>query len=102
MILNLSKEFDSIMHYSRNTFAKGAFMDTLRPILQPGISIKPSIGQRIKLSPGDKIQARKLYRCPSCGQTLQVKHCQNFCIEIVLIDSYWQFVKPRLSICCQI
>ena len=61
------------MHYSRNTFAKGAFMDTLRPIPQPGVSIKPTIGQRIKLSDGDKIQARKLYRCPSCGQTLQVR-----------------------------
>ncbi|NWQ95938.1 TLL1 protein, partial [Burhinus bistriatus] len=63
-------DFDSIMHYARNTFSRGMFLDTILPSRDDN-GIRPSIGQRTRLSKGDIAQARKLYRCPACGETLQ-------------------------------
>ncbi|KAK6493301.1 dorsal-ventral patterning tolloid-like protein 1 [Huso huso] len=63
-------DFDSIMHYARNTFSRGMFLDTIRPSRDEN-GIRPAIGQRTRLSKGDIAQARKLYRCPACGETLQ-------------------------------
>ncbi|KAL7981378.1 hypothetical protein Chor_002274 [Crotalus horridus] len=48
----------------------GIFMDTILPKYNVN-GVKPSIGQRIRLSKGDIAQARKLYKCPACGETLQ-------------------------------
>ena len=68
---SLGEEYDygSIMHYARNTFARNNYLDTILPRRKPGMVVRPEIGQRVKLSPGDIRQARKLYRCPSkyCG-----------------------------------
>ncbi|EGV91962.1 Bone morphogenetic protein 1 [Cricetulus griseus] len=63
-------DFDSIMHYARNTFSRGIFLDTIVPKYEVN-GVKPSIGQRTRLSKGDIAQARKLYKCPACGETLQ-------------------------------
>ncbi|XP_073088731.1 tolloid-like protein 1 isoform X4 [Manis javanica] len=63
-------DFDSIMHYARNTFSRGMFLDTILPSRDDN-GIRPAIGQRTHLSKGDIAQARKLYRCPACGETLQ-------------------------------
>jgi hypothetical protein len=79
--LGLSYDFDSIMHYARNTFSKvlftlsfrsqslirnkkwlnkqGTYLDTILP------QADPEIGQRIRLSEGDISQTNKLYKCPS-------------------------------------
>uniref|UniRef100_A0A8C4WNS8 Metalloendopeptidase n=1 Tax=Gopherus evgoodei TaxID=1825980 RepID=A0A8C4WNS8_9SAUR len=63
-------DFDSIMHYARNTFSRGVFLDTILPRRDDN-GFGPTIGQRIRLSQGDIAQARKLYKCPACGETLQ-------------------------------
>ncbi|XP_073181516.1 bone morphogenetic protein 1 isoform X6 [Lepidochelys kempii] len=63
-------DFDSIMHYARNTFSRGVFLDTIKPKYNVN-GVVPHIGQRTRLSKGDIDQARKLYRCPACGETLQ-------------------------------
>ncbi|XP_027454218.2 bone morphogenetic protein 1 isoform X2 [Zalophus californianus] len=56
-------DFDSIMHYARNTFSRGIFLDTIVPKYEVN-GVKPPIGQRTRLSKGDIAQARKLYKCP--------------------------------------
>ncbi|RXN09774.1 bone morphogenetic 1-like protein [Labeo rohita] len=56
-------DFDSIMHYARNTFSRGIFLDTILPRYDVN-GVRPPIGQRTRLSKGDIAQARKLYKCP--------------------------------------
>ncbi|XP_047426669.1 bone morphogenetic protein 1-like isoform X2 [Mugil cephalus] len=63
-------DFGSIMHYARNTFSRGIFLDTILPRYDVNGG-RPSIGQRTKLSKGDIAQARKLYKCAKCGDSLQ-------------------------------
>ncbi|XP_048419728.1 tolloid-like protein 2 isoform X2 [Stegostoma tigrinum] len=63
-------DFDSIMHYARNTFSRGVFLDTILPRRDEN-GMRPPIGQRVRLSKGDIAQAKKLYRCPACGESLQ-------------------------------
>ncbi|GCC20155.1 hypothetical protein chiPu_0021288 [Chiloscyllium punctatum] len=63
-------DFDSIMHYARNTFSRGVFLDTILP-RRDEHGMRPPIGQRVRLSKGDIAQAKKLYRCPACGESLQ-------------------------------
>ncbi|XP_061589374.1 bone morphogenetic protein 1-like isoform X2 [Cololabis saira] len=63
-------DFDSIMHYARNTFSRGIFLDTILPRYDVK-GVRPSIGQRTRLSKGDIAQARKLYKCAKCGDSLQ-------------------------------
>lgn len=63
--LGLTYDYDSIMHYARNTFSKGTYLDTIQPILVGTGSKRPEIGQRIRLSDGDIAQTNKLYSCPS-------------------------------------
>ncbi|CAK8687745.1 unnamed protein product [Clavelina lepadiformis] len=72
-INSLGEKYDyySIMHYARNTFSKGMFLDTIRPMVDPDTGVRPSIGQRTRLSEGDVRQAKKLYKCPTCGETFQ-------------------------------
>lgn len=52
------------MHYAKNTFSKGTYLETILPIDIPGKK-RPEIGQRIRLSEGDIAQANLLYKCPS-------------------------------------
>lgn len=85
--MGLSYDFDSIMHYARNTFSKvlltlsfrsqslirnkkwlnkqGTYLDTILPQADPETKSRPEIGQRIRLSEGDISQTNKLYKCPS-------------------------------------
>lgn len=63
--LGLPYDFDSIMHYAKNTFSKSTFLDTILPIENPLLKVRPEIGQRIRLSKGDILQTNLLYRCPS-------------------------------------
>ncbi|NXG58919.1 BMP1 protein, partial [Hemiprocne comata] len=67
-------DFDSIMHYARNTFSRGIFLDTILPKYDIN-GVRPAIGQRTRLSKGDIAQARKLYRCPAalCSHSLEKK-----------------------------
>jgi len=71
-------DFYSIMHYSRNTFSKGKFLDTILANKDEQSGIRPRIGQRIQLSSGDIRQANKLYSCPDCGGTLQMSSGEIF------------------------
>ncbi|XP_037806312.1 dorsal-ventral patterning protein tolloid [Lucilia sericata] len=68
--LGMAYDYDSIMHYARNTFSKGTYLDTILPIEVKGKK-RPEIGQRLRLSAGDIAQANLLYRCPKCGRTFQ-------------------------------
>ncbi|XP_076019983.1 bone morphogenetic protein 1-like isoform X2 [Genypterus blacodes] len=63
-------DFGSIMHYARNTFSRGIFLDTILPRYDVN-GVRPPIGQRSRLSEGDIAQARKLYQCAKCGGSLQ-------------------------------
>ncbi|XP_059213752.1 bone morphogenetic protein 1-like isoform X2 [Centropristis striata] len=63
-------DFGSIMHYARNTFSRGVFLDTILPRYDIN-GVRPPIGQRTRLSKGDIAQARKLYKCARCGDSLQ-------------------------------
>lgn len=69
--LGFKYDYDSIMHYSRNTFSSAVLVDTIIPKVDKATGIKPAIGQRIKLSQGDIDQAKALYACPACGGTFQ-------------------------------
>ncbi|XP_052870734.1 tolloid-like protein 2, partial [Anopheles cruzii] len=68
--LGLPYDYDSIMHYARNTFSKGTYLDTIFPIEMPSRK-RPEIGQRLRLSEGDIAQANLLYKCAKCGRTFQ-------------------------------
>ncbi|KAM9841679.1 bone morphogenetic protein 1-like [Aulostomus maculatus] len=63
-------DFGSIMHYARNTFSRGVFLDTILPRFDVN-GVQTPIGQRTRLSKGDIAQARKLYKCARCGDSLQ-------------------------------
>lgn len=62
--LGLPYDYDSIMHYARNTFSKGTYLDTIHPI-ESIRKRKHEIGQRIRLSEGDIAQTNLLYKCMS-------------------------------------
>lgn len=62
--LGLLYDYDSIMHYAKNTFSKGTYLDTILPMESTGKK-RPEIGQRIRLSEGDIAQTNLLYKCPS-------------------------------------
>lgn len=62
--LGLPYDYDSIMHYAKNTFSKGTYLDTILPMESQGKK-RPEIGQRIRLSEGDIAQTNLLYKCHS-------------------------------------
>ncbi|XP_002073258.3 dorsal-ventral patterning protein tolloid [Drosophila willistoni] len=66
----LPYDYNSIMHYAKNSFSKSSYLDTITPIgIPPGTHIE--LGQRRRLSRGDILQANLLYKCASCGHTYQ-------------------------------
>ncbi|XP_065201859.1 protein tolkin-like isoform X3 [Planococcus citri] len=70
--LGLPYDYESIMHYARNTFSKGTYLDTIHPIENTrNTKRRPEIGQRVRLSEGDIAQTKLLYKCPKCGRTFQ-------------------------------
>lgn len=62
--LGQTYDYDSIMHYARNTFSKGTYLDTILPLEVHGKK-RPEIGQRIRLSASDIAQTNLLYKCAS-------------------------------------
>lgn len=89
--LGLTYDYDSIMHYARNTFSKGTYLDTIQPIDVPGRR-RPEIGQRVRLSEGDIAQTNLLYKCPSKFRNI-VLHVR---VEWVAAD--WRFAPDGLSL----
>ncbi|KAJ2952188.1 hypothetical protein O0L34_g4468 [Tuta absoluta] len=67
--LGQTYDYDSIMHYARNTFSKGTYLDTILPLEVHGKK-RPEIGQRVRLSASDIAQTNLLYKCAKCGKTL--------------------------------
>ncbi|KFM59925.1 Tolloid-like protein 1, partial [Stegodyphus mimosarum] len=63
--LGLNYDYESIMHYARNTFSRSLALDTILPVRGKVVEI----GQRLRLSSGDIAQTNKLYKCPECGRT---------------------------------
>lgn len=78
--LGIKYDFDSIMHYSRNTFSKSISLDTILPKDDPANTVRPEIGQRLRLSQGDIAQTKLLYRCPS----KMISQAEN-CLELYSI-----------------
>ncbi|OAD59859.1 Tolloid-like protein 2 [Eufriesea mexicana] len=68
--LGLPYDYDSIMHYAKNTFSRGTYLDTILPMEIHGKK-RPEIGQRLRLSEGDIAQTNLLYKCYKCGRTFQ-------------------------------
>nr|XP_003701332.1 PREDICTED: bone morphogenetic protein 1 isoform X1 [Megachile rotundata] len=68
--LGLPYDYDSIMHYAKNTFSRGTYLDTILPMESHGKK-RPEIGQRLRLSEGDIAQTNLLYKCHRCGRTFQ-------------------------------
>ncbi|XP_076233982.1 tolloid-like protein 1 tolkin [Calliopsis andreniformis] len=68
--LGLPYDYDSIMHYAKNTFSRGTYLDTILPMESHGKK-RPEIGQRLRLSEGDIAQTNLLYKCHKCGRTFQ-------------------------------
>ncbi|KPJ02950.1 Tolloid-like protein 1 [Papilio xuthus] len=66
--LGQTYDYDSIMHYARNTFSKGTYLDTILPLEVHGKK-RPEIGQRVRLSASDIAQTNLLYKCAKCGKT---------------------------------
>ncbi|KAG8183432.1 hypothetical protein JTE90_023188 [Oedothorax gibbosus] len=66
--LGLQYDYESIMHYARNTFSRSTALDTILPTRGREVV---EIGQRVRLSPGDVAQTNILYKCPACGRTYQ-------------------------------
>lgn len=66
----LPYDYNSIMHYAKNSFSKSPYLDTITPIGLPQ-SAHIELGQRRRLSRGDILQANLLYKCVACGRTFQ-------------------------------
>lgn len=65
-------DYESIMHYAKNTFSRFHQMDSLVSITKGNATNDPDkMGQRSYLSISDIAQTKKLYQCRRCGRTLQ-------------------------------
>lgn len=74
--LGLPYDYDSIMHYAKNTFSRGTYLDTILPMEVHGKK-RPEIGQRLRLSEGDIAQTNLLYRCYSKLLKNRTSLCKN-------------------------
>lgn len=103
--LGLPYDYDSIMHYARNTFSKGTYLDTILPVEIKGKK-RPEIGQRLRLSEGDIAQANLLYKCPSKYCILRTYHtldaanewCYNSTENLISFCRMWSNVPREFSI----
>lgn len=62
---------------------RGVFLDTILPRRDDN-GVRPTIGQRIRLSQGDIAQARKLYKCPGkygLGRWILLHHRRMVYVE---------------------
>lgn len=62
---------------------RGVFLDTILPRRDDN-GVRPTIGQRIRLSQGDIAQARKLYKCP--GKYGLWRWLQLYCRHVVYLE----------------
>lgn len=93
--LGLTYDYDSIMHYARNTFSKGTYLDTIQPIDVPGRK-RPEIGQRVRLSQGDIDQTNLLYKCPGGFLIIKVSFSLAFVIIIKIVsNANLKFPPPK-------
>ena len=83
------------MHYARNTFSKGTYLDTIQPIDVPGRK-RPEIGQRVRLSEGDIAQTNLLYKCPSM-YFHNVQKCDLLAVKFTLNCSFGKFVSKLVG-----
>uniref|UniRef100_A0AAR5PJX2 Metalloendopeptidase n=1 Tax=Dendroctonus ponderosae TaxID=77166 RepID=A0AAR5PJX2_DENPD len=93
-VISLGQKYDynSIMHYARNTYSINGFLNTIQPI---PLGIKPpGIGQRVGLSAGDIEQTLILYNCPKCGSTFQT-------ISGSFFPPKMNVNAPRKSLACE-
>ncbi|KAF4532823.1 hypothetical protein B566_EDAN002674, partial [Ephemera danica] len=93
--LGLPYDYDSIMHYARNTFSKGTYLDTIQPREQASSKKSPEIGQRIRLSEGDVAQTNLLYKCSTppnegerCEWRITATHGERIVLNITDLDIY--------------
>lgn len=70
---------------------RGVFLDTILPRRDDN-GVRPTIGQRIRLSQGDIAQARKLYKCP--GKYGLWRWLQLYCRHMVLPGKHWSSRSP--------
>jgi len=63
--------------------SRGVFLDTILPRRDDN-GVRPTIGQRIRLSQGDIAQARKLYKCP--GKYGLWRWLQLYCRRTVYLE----------------
>ncbi|PRD34562.1 UNVERIFIED_CONTAM: bmp1 [Trichonephila clavipes] len=71
--LGLNYDYESIMHYARNTFSRSTALDTILPIRGKVVEI----GQRVRLSSGDIAQTNMLYKCPGGKSSFSSRDKQN-------------------------
>lgn len=84
--LGLPYDYDSIMHYARNTFSKGTYLDTIFPIEMQNRK-RPEIGQRLRLSEGDIAQAKLLYKCASlCCLAFPERSSKSLLIKLLAVS----------------
>ncbi len=90
--LGLKYDYDSIMHYARNTFSKNTYLDTILPRedLPENQADMPEIGQRVRLSRGDIAQTMALYNCPG---EFSYDFASNF--RFVFISCVFQFAAEH-------
>lgn len=84
--LGLAYDYDSIMHYAKNTFSKGTYLDTILPMESHGKK-RPEIGQRVRLSEGDIAQTNLLYKCQSKSASAQ---------RAIFISAYYNALYGRV------
>uniref|UniRef100_A0A915KIH5 Metalloendopeptidase n=1 Tax=Romanomermis culicivorax TaxID=13658 RepID=A0A915KIH5_ROMCU len=70
-------DYNSIMHYAKDTFARAMYLDTILPKPDKLTKERPEIGQRIRLSSGDIAQTNALYKCSGKKTSLSQFSEQN-------------------------
>ena len=86
---DVAYDYGSIMHYPRTIFGKSPWDETVIPL-----DAAAQVGQRIKLSDPDILQAKKLYRCP--GKYI-LKIRGN--IFVSYLKHVLSEIRPSLAIC---
>lgn len=89
------------MHYARNTFSKGTYLDTILPLEVHGKK-RPEIGQRVRLSSSDIAQTNLLYKCASKYNISRIINLRDYwkknrcyaqespCVNLVVKDKFSQ------------
>lgn len=95
--LGLPYDYDSIMHYAKNTFSRGTYLDTILPMEVHGKK-RPEIGQRLRLSEGDIAQTNLLYKCYSKLSFVTIRNSLIFPYVVLFRQNFWLILYQRFSI----